>query len=125
MDQIPAEILIKILSYLNTYDLLQFCTAYETRKCYLNEKSLIRFVDFSRQFDLQNFSLYKLIKENINYTNIQVLNINYLYWIPSEELRKLICNLENLKELYAIDTQLGINCTDVDSYCKVSISQAI
>ncbi|KAJ8927617.1 hypothetical protein NQ314_019895 [Rhamnusium bicolor] len=119
MDHIPVEILIKIISYLNTYDLMQFCSACENYKCFYKEKSIVRFISFSRKFELQKFHLYRFIITNINYTSIKVLNINCLYWIPNDELRKLISKLENLEVLHALDTKLGITERDVATYNKL------
>ncbi|KAJ8944722.1 hypothetical protein NQ318_007935 [Aromia moschata] len=119
MDQIPTEILCEILSYLDTYDLLQFCRAYGNN-CFLKESSIVRKVDFSRRFELKDINLYALINIDFNYTHIKILNIDNLYWIPVADLRKLINQLENLEELHAVHTELGLKEDDIFEYEKIS-----
>lgn len=42
MDGLPVEIVIKILSNLNGYDLMQFCSAYDNYNYLLQERDIIR-----------------------------------------------------------------------------------
>lgn len=42
MDGLPIEVVIKILSYLNSYDLMQFSKAFEHYICLLQEKNIVR-----------------------------------------------------------------------------------
>ncbi|KAJ8974114.1 hypothetical protein NQ317_019895 [Molorchus minor] len=118
MDQLPLELLWKVLGYLSTYDLVQFCRAYGDNKP-LKEKRLIQLVDFSRRFELHNFNLCHFIKTDLNYSYIKCLNVSYLHWIPADELRKLIKQLENLHTLLAIDSKLGLKDKDISGYIKI------
>ncbi|XP_018579081.1 uncharacterized protein LOC108917116 isoform X2 [Anoplophora glabripennis] len=119
MDGLPIEVVIKILSYLNSYDLMQFCNSFENYSYILQEKDVIRIVDFSGKFGTQNIHLCKYISTNLNCNYIKVLNISYIYWIPSQDLRRLIKKLENLEILYAISTKLGIKDKDIAEYTKL------
>ncbi|XP_074040919.1 uncharacterized protein isoform X2 [Leptinotarsa decemlineata] len=55
----------------------------------------------------------------MNPSHIRTLNITCLYWIPANELRKLIRKMENLQELIAIDTKLGLRENDIMEYLKL------
>lgn len=81
---------------------------------------IFRTVNFSRKFGVHDIHLYRYITTSLNYSYIKILNINYIYWISIQELRRLIKKLENLESLYAIGTKLGIKYKDINEYTKVS-----
>lgn len=120
MDHLPNEILIKILEYLDTYDLVQFCAAFQHLDYFLKEKNLIRITDWSRRFEIHDTNICSFISIKMDPTRIKVLKINCLYWIPAQDLRRLLQKLINLTELYAIDTKLGLKYQDVIEYSKLS-----
>ncbi|CAG9827853.1 unnamed protein product [Diabrotica balteata] len=117
MDRLPAEILIQILQYLETYDLIQLCKI-EKFKVYLKERNLISICDLSKRYESSNTNLFMIIKYEMDRNFIKVLNINGIYWIPAEKLRNLILSLNNLEELQVIDTKLGFLDADTEAYQK-------
>ncbi|XP_056637611.1 uncharacterized protein LOC130445777 [Diorhabda sublineata] len=119
MDRLPNEILINILKHLNTYDLVQFCEVFPRLDYFLKEKYVIRITDWSRRFESYNKNICSFISIKMDPTLIEVLNINCLYWIPTQDLRRLLQKLVNLSELYAIDTKLGLKYQDTVEYSKL------
>lgn len=109
LESFPDEILINILKYLNTFDLINFCESFTHFGYLLKERKLINQVNFSKGFHLQEISLLGWINAKMDPNLIHVLNINGLYWISSIELSRVLNRLENLKELHALDTKLGFS----------------
>ncbi|XP_050498081.1 uncharacterized protein LOC114332210 isoform X2 [Diabrotica virgifera virgifera] len=118
MDNLPAEILMQILQYVETFDLIQLCRI-EKFKVYLKERNLISICDLSKRYESSDMNLFMIIKYEMDRDFIKVLNINGIYWIPAEKLRKLIISLNNLEELQVIDTKLGFSDTDTELYEKL------
>ncbi|XP_072394899.1 uncharacterized protein [Diabrotica undecimpunctata] len=118
MDRLPTEILIQILQYLETYDLIQLCRI-EKFKVYLKERNLISICDLSKRYESNNTNLFMIIKYEMDKNFIKVLKINGIYWIPAEKLRNLILSLNNLEELQVIDTKLGFSDSDTEAYEKL------
>ncbi|CAG9858193.1 unnamed protein product [Phyllotreta striolata] len=106
MDQLPVELLLKIVKQLNIYDIVQFCAVFKNFKFLLREKCITSSLNWSRNFEIHNMDLCRFIKTEINLDNVISLNINGLYWIPKKDLESLIRKLPNLNELYAVDTKL-------------------
>ncbi|CAG9815710.1 unnamed protein product [Phaedon cochleariae] len=119
MECLPNELLIKILGHLDTFDLLQFCGAYEHLDYFLKEKDVIQYLNLSRRFELHDLNITKFISTKMNPSFIKVLNINCLYWIPAQDLKKLLSRLDNLEELHAIDTKLGLYESDMMGYLRL------
>ncbi|KAJ8919209.1 hypothetical protein NQ315_012197 [Exocentrus adspersus] len=85
----------------------------------LQERDVVRTLDFSGKFEAHKVDLCKHITTDVNHTFVKVLNINYLYWIGAPDLRSLIKKLEHLETLYALDTKLGIKDRDIAEYAKL------
>ncbi|CAH2010726.1 unnamed protein product [Acanthoscelides obtectus] len=118
-DLLPIEILEKILAYLDTVDLIQFCDVYPKLQFVLQNGRVIRTIDFSRKFEVINLDICQFITTKLNYNCINTLKIDGIYWIPAEDLRRLIKRLDNLKELYALDTTLSVLENDIVEYFKL------
>nr|CAH7755903.1 unnamed protein product [Callosobruchus chinensis] len=118
-DLLPIEILEQILAYLDTVDLIQFCDVYPKLQYILQDGKVIKTVDFSRKFEVVNLDICQFITTKLNYNCIQTLKIEGVYWIPAEDLRRLIRSLDNLKELYALDTNLSVLENDIVEYFKL------
>ncbi|XP_023326468.1 uncharacterized protein LOC111699921 isoform X3 [Eurytemora carolleeae] len=98
------EILVHILAYLCSVDLIQL---YKVNKRIWNlsrDKTLSRRLNFRREarFDLKDFKKYL---SNPVFENIEALNLNSIYWIPAREFRFLI-KCKKLKCLHIADTKL-------------------
>lgn len=109
MENLPDEILVNILKYLNTFELIQFCEAYKYLEYLLRERKLIHRVNLSKTFQIYELNIPSLINSRLDPNLIQILNINSLYWIPIADLTRILNKLNNLKELYALDTKLGFS----------------
>lgn len=70
-------------------------------------------------FDLSCFDFCDFILTQLGYSYIRVLNIEGLYWISLHDMRKLVSKLDNLEELYAVDTLLGLRTKDICLYGRV------
>ncbi|CAH1100433.1 unnamed protein product [Psylliodes chrysocephalus] len=119
MEQLPNEILIRILRFLNIYDLLQFCEVFKDLDYFLRDKDVISYTDWSKRFEIHNMNLCKFISMKMNPNCIKILKINGIYWIPAHDLRKLLTKLPALEELHAVDTKLGFRSKDVVEYFKL------
>lgn len=85
----------------------------------LSTSFYFRNFNVSGNYDFFNTNIYTYLKENVSYEYIKVLNINKLYWVKLEDLRRLLKILPNLEELLALNTALSFRPKDVLLYGKV------
>nr|CAI5824819.1 unnamed protein product [Callosobruchus analis] len=60
-------------------------------------------------FETMPMDICLTIPGTFNISAIKTLKIDGLYWIPAHNILQLLTNLENLNELYALDTTLNIS----------------
>lgn len=71
-------------------------------------------------YNFTEVDLYSYITENVSYQYIRTLNINKLYWVKLDDLRKLVKLLPRLEELLALNTALSVRPKDLVLYGKAS-----
>lgn len=71
-------------------------------------------------YNFTEVDLYSYIAENVSYQYIRTLNINKLYWVKLDDLRKLVKLLPRLEELLALNTALSVRPKDLVLYGKAS-----
>ncbi|XP_063906031.1 uncharacterized protein LOC135124745 isoform X2 [Zophobas morio] len=116
---LPNEILIKILSGINAITLLNFCDAYQC-DYFLQDRNVIRKIDLSKRYELEDLSQ---ISKKIAFECVTTLNINCIYWIPADKLRRFVTRMVNLEVLYAIQTTLSLASLDTEDFSKLKIKK--
>ncbi|KAH1020496.1 hypothetical protein HUJ04_010142 [Dendroctonus ponderosae] len=119
--RLPQELWDHIFSYLTTSDVINFCKTSSEYAHFLGEIPLVRNFNVSGNYDFFNTNIYTYVTENVSYEYIKVLNINKLYWVKLEDLRRLLKILPNLEELLALNTALSFRPKDVLLYGKVRL----
>lgn len=119
MENLPDEIIVHILKYVNTFELVQFCETNKRFQHLLRERKLIHQINFSKVFQFSEINIVGLINTRLDPNLIRIFNINGLYWIPTADLIRVISKLNNLEELYALDTKLGLS-KNILIYTKLS-----
>ncbi|XP_048516896.1 uncharacterized protein LOC109535678 isoform X2 [Dendroctonus ponderosae] len=117
--RLPQELWDHIFSYLTTSDVINFCKTSSEYAHFLGEIPLVRNFNVSGNYDFFNTNIYTYVTENVSYEYIKVLNINKLYWVKLEDLRRLLKILPNLEELLALNTALSFRPKDVLLYGKL------
>ncbi|KAH1020481.1 hypothetical protein HUJ04_010133 [Dendroctonus ponderosae] len=117
--RLPQELWDHIFSYLTTSDVINFCKTSSEYAHFLGEIPLVRNFNVSGNYDFFNTNIYTYVTENVSYEYIKVLNINKLYWVKLEDLRRLLKILPNLEELLALNTALSFRPKDVLLYGKI------
>nr|CAH7713299.1 unnamed protein product [Callosobruchus chinensis] len=117
---LPNEIWEQILEYLDTFELIQFCIAFPNLDYFLEDGKVVKTIDFARKFVIFNIDVCQFIFTKVNYNAIKTLKIDGLYWIPAQDLRKLVRDLKSLKELCAVDTNLSLKENDIVEYGKLT-----
>jgi hypothetical protein len=114
---LPNEVLIQILSDIDTLSLLNFCEVY---KCdyFLQDRNVIQTIDLYKKYPLEDLSF---LSKKIVFEHVTTLNVNCLYWIPAAKLRKFVSRLINLETLYAIQTKLSLTSNDAEVYSNSKI----
>ncbi|KAJ3640809.1 hypothetical protein Zmor_027348 [Zophobas morio] len=114
---LPNEMLIKILSNIDTFTLLSFCDVYQC-DYFLQDRTVIRKIDLCKKYQLEDITQ---ISNKIALEYVRTLNINGLYWIQAAKLRNIITSMVNLEVLSAIQTNLSLVDADTEVYSKIKI----
>ncbi|XP_063906403.1 uncharacterized protein LOC135125039 [Zophobas morio] len=116
---LPNEVLIKILSDIDTFTLLSFCDVYQC-DYFLQDRNVIRKIDLCKKYELEDLSQ---ISKKIAFERVTTLNINCIYWIQAAKLRKFVTSMVNLEVLYAIHTNLSLASVDTEAFSKLNIKK--
>lgn len=82
--------------------------------------TIFRNFNIGCDYNFTEVDLYSYITENVSYQYIRTLNINKLYWVKLDDLRKLVKLLPRLEELLALNTALSVRPKDLVLYGKAS-----
>ncbi|CAG9764568.1 unnamed protein product [Ceutorhynchus assimilis] len=115
----PLEIWENIFSYISSSDVINFCRASPEFMYFLKQRNIVKTFDVSEDYYFIDNDLGDFIELNVSFEYIKALNINKLYWIPLDDLRKIVKSLKNLEELYALNTKLSLRAKDVVVYSKL------
>nr|XP_022915129.1 uncharacterized protein LOC111425380 [Onthophagus taurus] len=114
--QLPTEILEIICSYLDTPDVLNLRQVHPRFVYVSTSRCVISHVNVTNCYHFNKVHLENFLVKNPTCLHITSLNLTSIYWISAYDLRKNIMKLLHLKELYVIDTKLGLRKSDVTVY---------
>jgi len=102
MCDLADEVLVHVFSFLPSYDLLSVSATCGRFLKICSEKRIVRKLDFSRCYFLNDSGLKLFLQPKLRRHNISEINFNLCYWLPSSAF-SVISQLKNLRVLHVLE----------------------
>lgn len=103
---LPIELVIEIVLYLNTYDVLETCSVFPELICLSFDMVVMRKVNLSAEYRFRSTHIPEFLHPDRTVL-VKSLDISHLYWMSNSDLQRLVGGLPNLEQLFAIGTNFN------------------